>query len=571
MVVLYYNMFIIIYKDKNMKRIKYSMLWLFLTFVFSSLSYAQSNYLLNAGENITISRGQEIPLNGKIVKGDKQNIVEYRWEELGTTLKDIDNDPIVYENYTQSEYSYKAKSAGRHRLTFKVKDKEGKFYEDSLILTVKSESKDIKLSINRPVTLHLGATFTLHGYVSQGNKSDIEYYHWEENGKVLKNVDGAEILFYDYANRYNDIKLTTGGKHVLTFVAHDFTGKLYKKSFTLTVHKVKVDSGGDVTLEQGDIIKLEGKVFKTKEKIIKYTWKLGTLYYDKFRRRSVYRWDVIKDINGKKIIYFDNKDRVHYYKPKNYGTVYLKFVVITADNSESSSWKKLTITPIDIPDDHGDTFATATPIVVNKEIPGVLNTTEDKDYFKFTLDKKQYLYSRLTTQCTRQYQSLYNDKHQFIQHQLFFPHHTPYRSKNTLLEKGVYYLNIHGFKTCDNYNYTFEIETHDIQTKDVHGNTKETASEIPLNGVVKGYLVSNLDIDFFKITPKKAGEIRLELLNKPRPTGIRRIAPDGAVSYGQGAFPVKAGETYYFSMSHRHPHADKQAYYEFSVAFKPNK
>ena len=645
-----------------MKHYKLTILLLLQAFVFTTLLQAQSNYQLYAGKNQTILLGETVTLNGIVKKGDKNTIIEYRWEELGNVLKDGSNDPIVYEDYAQGEYAYKATKIGHHRLTFKAKDNQGNVYEDSFILNVeemgsgeyvldvgfdraalsitlgnfvklqgsikqgdesqieeyrwekdgqviknmagdeiryydkvnrfndykptkegrenldfivitkdgkryqkqfrlyaKQVQKRFRLGISTKSKIKLGEFVTLNGTVIEGNKSEIEYYYWEEKEVTLKNMLGDEILYYDEANRLNDYKPKTTGRHILKFVAHEFNGAEYGVDFALQVDNMTIEAGAPVTITLGETVKLEGKVIEgNTSNVLRYEW----------RKVRNHRLRTFKDINNKESIYVEGDDPIIYYKPIIYGLHYFYFVVTTKAGNELRDIKKVSVIPQVSPDDYGDTPETATDIAINTVIRGKLNSLTDHDYFRFTLNKAQFMYPQFSTSCRKKYLSLADSDLNGISLQYGAPGgHGVVINKKILLQAGSYYLDVHPVQKCSSPDYSINITTDDIVVGDDYGNDAETASTVSLNSIIEGVISPKTDKDYFKFTATENGTVVLKrvpgfgLARIPSSIFVRPYKPLGY------RVAVKAGQTYYFSVSPRHFYPGDQERYKLSLTF----
>ena len=97
-----------------------------------------SDLVINAGNNKSITLGDNITLEGLIKKGSKLNNV-YSWIENNKIIKNMSGDEILYVNYDDRENSYKPTTIGTQTLTFKVETESGKVFTDTLRLTVKKK------------------------------------------------------------------------------------------------------------------------------------------------------------------------------------------------------------------------------------------------------------------------------------------------------------------------------------------------------------------------------------------------------------------------------------------------
>ena len=169
---------------------------------------AKSILTLNAGKNQSIKIGNSIVLNGKVVKGNKSKIEYYQWTEKGKVLNNALGDEILYTNIADAENDYKP-TLGEHLLHFEAIGFDGKKYDDTLLVVVTKDGNGFIIDAGEDKTLTLGEIIVLNGVIQIGTKKN-NISKWLENGKVLKNALGDEILYTNYADRENDYRPTTG-------------------------------------------------------------------------------------------------------------------------------------------------------------------------------------------------------------------------------------------------------------------------------------------------------------------------------------------------------------------------
>jgi len=195
-----------------------------------------SVYYLDAGKNQTIHLGESVVLNGLITKGDISSVEYYQWSEHGKILHNMSDDEILYTNYKDRENGYLPKSVGKHILLFNVV-KNGRAYSDRITINVKPKLEKYTLNAGPDKVIYEDEFFVLNGLLTNGDKVGIEYYQWiDNNGQILNNMLGDEILYVDYEDRENDYQAVLG-KHTLTFQAIANNGKIYSDSMIVVVKK----------------------------------------------------------------------------------------------------------------------------------------------------------------------------------------------------------------------------------------------------------------------------------------------------------------------------------------------
>ena len=227
----------------------------------TQITFAQSSYKfkLDVGSEQTIHLGDTIDLNGRVISGDKTKIDHYQWEKYNTILKNTSGDEIIYWNEQNSENEYKPNELGTNILKFEVIDTSGKKYLKRLKVNVQPKNntnpisfRDIKFDIdpqfplkcqapceknfNYYIDVNVGDTIPLSGIVEASKKSLVSSYRWEDNGTILKNKLGDEILYFDESNRENDYVVTKPINKLLDFIVTDINGKETKRSLLLKVN-----------------------------------------------------------------------------------------------------------------------------------------------------------------------------------------------------------------------------------------------------------------------------------------------------------------------------------------------
>ena len=319
-------------------------------------------------------------------------------------------------------------------------------------------------------TIILGNSITLNAEITAGDKNNIDFYKWEENGKVLKNAEGEKIEYWDEVNSENDYIPKKEGVHFLKFIVTDTEGEEYSRSIRLEVikatslpaNRLYLDMRGvkenanksySMTMKLGDFVRLRGRL----SALAKYKELVDSYHWEKDGK-------ILKNMVNDDIQYWDESNRENDYKPTKAGVEHLKFVL--TDVYGEKVILKLTLTikkGDDLDDDHGNSREDATKIALNKTVTGEKNYGNDHDFFSFTLDKKQYVkvnikYGRRSKKAT-----LYTSELKLIPSHHIIAGSNSYSPIRLLLEAGTYYVDASLYISGA---YTLKIETDDIAPAD---------------------------------------------------------------------------------------------------------
>jgi len=398
----------------------------------------------------------------------------------------------------------------------------------ALSITQMLSANEFKLDVGNQQTVLAGDIIDLNGKVLSGDKSKIDHYQWEENGKVLKNTAEDEIIYEDDANAENGYAPKGKGNHILKFVLVEESGKRHVKRLLVTVDKkdnVYISQRNDMTFDLraefkvktevaswnnyhafdghylevkvGDIVPLSGIVNSSKKYLVDfYTWES--------------HGKILKNQLNDEIQYWDEENRENDYVPQAVGREFLNFVVTDIHGVKHSKTLLLKVRSKDAnQDDHGNSIATATTIELNKKVDGVFENQSDKDFFKFTLDKKQNVklgYSRF-----RKVGLLDSEGKTLHFKYLSVPGSSLYRTTPIKLESGTYYIRTGGHVG----KYTLEVIAYDDNPIDKY--PEHPATKVSPGTVIKSYINSKNDKDcFYKKNAKYKieGDVRSELKSR---------------------------------------------------------
>ena len=209
---------------------------------------------------------------------------------------------------------------------------------------------------------------------------------------------------------------------------------------------------------------------------------------------------------------------------------------------------KVSVTPLE--DDHGYDNNSATELVLDTEVAGEINFTNDTDYFKFTpAETGPYVIE--STGSTNVNAYLYN---------IMYAYDISSTDKNFkityFLNAGqTYYLQVyHGNSGDKDRANTGAYGVKITQLADDHGNSFDTATEIEVGEEVQAVQESNGDYDYFKFTVETSGMYSIESLGTANTTGYiynsaqARIEHDSDSGIGTNFYSavyLEAGKTYY--------------------------
>ena len=422
-------------------------------------------------------------------------------------------------------------------------------------------SGEFKLDAGSQQTIILGDKIDLHGKVLSGDKSKIDHYQWEENGKVIKNSSGDEIVYWKDVNAENGYVPKGKGNHIFKFVVVDTVGKKHVKRLL-----IQVDTKKDVYISQDKDLKfdLRPEFLVKREQRSEGNYRLSRGHYlevkvgdviplsgviDPSKKHLIdsYRWElhgkVLKNQLGDEIIYWDEENRENDYVPKKSGKEFLHFTVIDINGEKTSKTLLLKISRADGQDDYGDDIATATKIKLNKTIKGKYETKNDHDFFKFTIDKREYVrivYTRGGGPRKVKKVLTSDGKEMSLTYSSIPASGGMYRANQTIFEPGTYYIELYQ-GAVDSYSLIVKAE--DIVDNDEYGNTKKSAKKVTLNSKIEGYINNRKDIDYFYLIAPKTGTLTIKDTLKTRLLKING-------SNHSDSFHVNKGAKYYFALTH---------------------
>ncbi|PQL93971.1 pre-peptidase C-terminal domain-containing protein [Apibacter adventoris] len=151
-----------------------------------------------------------------------------------------------------------------------------------------------------------------------------------------------------------------------------------------------------------------------------------------------------------------------------------------------------------------DSFKTATAIDNNTRYAGSIDSATDKDYYKFTLNKRSKVFIHIDGDCGY---NLYNSFQEKIEGYSFY---------NVKLEPGTYYLYLYtiDFKKPVCYNLKVEAkEEASCSTNYEPNDSFESAVAINTNTNYSAAIDSNTDKDYYKFTLSNKSNVTVSLQN----------------------------------------------------------
>ena len=187
------------------------------------------------------------------------------------------------------------------------------------------------------------------------------------------------------------------------------------------------------------------------------------------------------------------------------GTWYVE-VSEYGDNGTGAYTLQVELTEI-LPDDHGNTRATATVVEAPSATSGRLETRGDKDYFRFELPSA----GRLTVQTT-------GDTDTYGR--LFQGSSTTaaesddddgaganFRIALAEAQAGTWYVEVSGYNGTATGAYSVQVE---FSAQDDHGNTRATATVVEAPSATSGRLETRGDKDYFRFELPSAGRLTVQ-------------------------------------------------------------
>ena len=440
------------------------------------------------------------------------------------------------------------------------------------LLSATSPSK-FQLDVGTTESLLLGDILDLNGKVLSGDKSKIDHYQWEENGKVLKNTSGNEIIYWDDANAENGYAPKTKGNHVLKFVVVDEAGNKHTKRLLVnveTTNNIKIEKsdlkfdlkdklnlkfGNKIDINKGEMIPLSGIISPSKKHLVDH-----------------YRWElngkVLKNQLEDEIIYWDDENRENDYVPHAKKET-LKFIVTDINGNETYKELFIHITNKNNSDDYGNTKDTATKISLKSQIKGEIETSDDVDFFYFEVDKPVFIKLEPYKGSSGEEKYLPMPFHILTEKlekmpKLYYRKNSIMIRRTIKLEPGKYYIKLSG----GIYSYGFSFSTEDAPVEDDVANSMDNATEIVLDKKttkITGMHDYNADKDFFTFTLDQDQYVQIKChddrstptLYKSDSTEVRayRTLPDHPTPnyktshYRYTYIELEAG-TYYVYISH---------------------
>jgi len=149
--------------------------------------------------------------------------------------------------------------------------------------------------------------------------------------------------------------------------------------------------------------------------------------------------------------------------------------------------------------EHGDTPATATPVVFGSASAGALELPGDVDYFRFTVTTRA-TYAFFSTGSTNTRGTLYNGAQGFIASNDSSGEDDNFRFTATL-DPGTYYLAVQGSFDTVTGSYSLHVEGPGAGTaSDDHGASPWSATPVAIGSATAGALGLTGDVDYFRFT-----------------------------------------------------------------------
>ena len=162
-------------------------------------------------------------------------------------------------------------------------------------------------------------------------------------------------------------------------------------------------------------------------------------------------------------------------------------------------------------------FDTADEILPNSSISGCLMASNDKDYYKFTLENDGYINLDFISKAVGNAVAYYTmelmdstEKHTVIYTVQIWGDSELVESGNIGLAKGTYFVRVKPNSTFKE-NYSVKLSYEESQNwEQEYNNTKDTANVFAMNSTKKGNLKKSPDTDYYKFEMTEDGTIFID-------------------------------------------------------------
>ena len=162
-------------------------------------------------------------------------------------------------------------------------------------------------------------------------------------------------------------------------------------------------------------------------------------------------------------------------------------------------------------------FDTADEILLNSSISGCLMASNDKDYYKFTLEDDGYINLDFISKAVGNAVAYYTmelmdstEKHTVIYTVQIWGDSELVESGNIGLAKGTYFVRLKPNTTMTE-NYTINLGyTKSSEWEKEYNNTKEMSTPFPMNSTMNGNLKKSPDTDYYNFEMKEDGTIFID-------------------------------------------------------------
>jgi hypothetical protein len=239
------------------------------------------------------------------------------------------------------------------------------------------------------------------------------------------------------------------------------------------------------------------------------------------------------------------------------GTYYISVRHFSSTSTGSYALRVEFSTTTTSPDDHGNTTATATAVTVGSSTNGVMNTSDDVDYFRVQLTGSGTL-TVYSTGSMDTVGSLLDSNGTVL------ATNDDYTDLNFRIVRsvaaGTYYISVRGYGGQTG-SYVLRVEFSGAPTTtDDHGNTASSATAVNLNSSTNGAINSPGDVDFFRVQVTATGTLTLtttgttdtygRLLDA---NGVELASNDDYTDLNFRIVHTVTAGTYYISVRHYSP------------------
>lgn len=177
-----------------------------------------------------------------------------------------------------------------------------------------------------------------------------------------------------------------------------------------------------------------------------------------------------------------------------------------------------------------NTITTANKISLNKLYKGVIQNSDDDDFYKVNLPSSGNVTLSLSTRAGSRWYVHIQDEKGVIYDYFQTDNSELVKGRNAVkvgLPKGTYYIKVAPYESTIDRPYTLKVAFKASATgyEKEHNDTLTTATKVTLNKAIKGTLnnKTNSDTDFYKFVISKTTNVKITMTQSPKTMWINRL------------------------------------------------